>query len=73
MTRPAEWSDGVPAPPVRAVFIEPGTRRVHLAFDAAFTAIGVQILAHAARLRRAGETRIPLHVMCAGYDEALVT
>ena len=32
-----------------------------------------QILSHAARLRRAGETRIPLYVMDAGYDEAPVT
>ena len=30
-------------------------------------------LAHAARLRRAGETRVPLYVMDAGYDEAPVT
>jgi hypothetical protein len=39
--------------------------------DVAATA--AQILAHAARLRRAGETRIPLYVMDAGYDEAPVT
>jgi hypothetical protein len=32
-----------------------------------------QILAHAARLRWAGETRVPLYVMDAGYDEAPVT
>ena len=32
-----------------------------------------QILAHAARLRQAGEARIPLYVMDAGYDEAPVT
>ena len=32
-----------------------------------------QILAHAARLRQAGEARIPLYVMDAGYDEAPIT
>ena len=40
--------------------------------DAAAVTTG-QILAHAARLRRAGETRVPLYVMDAGYDEAPVT
>jgi len=40
--------------------------------DAA-AATAAQVLAHAARLRRAGETRIPLYVMDAGYDEAPVT
>ena len=40
--------------------------------DAAAVTAG-QILAHAARLRRAGETRIPLYVMDAGYDEAPLT
>jgi DDE superfamily endonuclease len=32
-----------------------------------------QITAHAARLRRHGETRVPLYVMDAGYDEAPLT
>ena len=32
-----------------------------------------QVTGHAARLRRAGETRVPLYVMDAGYDEAPVT
>jgi hypothetical protein len=40
--------------------------------DAAAVTAG-QILAHAARLRQAGEARIPLYVMDAGYDEAPVT
>ena len=33
----------------------------------------VQILAHAVRLRADGETRIPLYVLDAGYDEAPLT
>jgi len=40
--------------------------------DATRKAAG-QILAHAARLRAAGETRIPLYVLDAGYDEAPLT
>jgi hypothetical protein len=36
-------------------------------------ATAAQIIAHAARLRAHGETRIPLYVMDAGYDEAPVT
>ena len=40
--------------------------------DAAAVTAG-QILAHAARLRQAGEARVPLYVMDAGYDEAPVT
>ena len=38
--------------------------------DDVAAATAAQILAHAARLRRAGERRIPLYVMDAGYDEA---
>jgi len=40
--------------------------------DATRKAAG-QILAHAARLRAAGETDIPLYVLDAGYDEAPLT
>jgi hypothetical protein len=36
-------------------------------------ATAAQITAHAARLRAHGETRIPLYVMDAGYDEAPIT
>ena len=32
-----------------------------------------QVIAHSARLRAAGETRIPLYVLDAGYDEAPLT
>jgi hypothetical protein len=41
--------------------------------DDVAAATAAQILAHAARLRRAGEVRIPLYVMDAGYDEAPIT
>jgi DDE superfamily endonuclease len=32
-----------------------------------------QVIAHAARLRAAGETRVPLYVLDAGYDQAPLT
>jgi hypothetical protein len=41
--------------------------------DDAAAVTAAQVLAHANRLRRAGETRIPLYAMDAGYDEAPVT
>lgn len=46
---------------------------VRVGRDDAAAVTAAQILAHAARLRRPGETRIPLYVMDAGYDEAPVT
>ncbi len=46
---------------------------VQVGRDDAAAVTAAQILAHAARLRRHGETRIPLYVMDAGYDEAPVT
>ena len=41
--------------------------------DDVAAATAAQILAHAARLRQAGEVRVPLYVMDAGYDEAPIT
>jgi hypothetical protein len=41
--------------------------------DDATRQAAAQILAHAARLRADGETRIPLYVLDAGYDEAPLT
>jgi len=41
--------------------------------DDVTVATAAQVLAHAARLQRAGETRVPLYVMDAGYDEAPLT
>ena len=46
---------------------------VQVGRDDAAAVTAAQILAHAARLRQAGETRVPLYVMDAGYDEAPVT
>jgi len=46
---------------------------IRIGRDDAAAVTARQILAHAARLRRAGEARIPLYVMDAGYDEAPVT
>jgi hypothetical protein len=46
---------------------------VQVGRDDAAAVTARQILAHAARLRQAGEARIPLYVMDAGYDEAPVT
>ncbi len=40
--------------------------------DATAKAAG-QVIAHSARLRAAGETRVPLYVHGAGYDEAPLT
>lgn len=41
--------------------------------DDATRQAAAQIVAHAARLRAAGETRVPLYVLDAGYDEAPLT
>lgn len=41
--------------------------------DGVAAATAAQISSHAARLRRAGETQIPLYVHDAGYDEAPLT
>ena len=46
---------------------------VQVGRDDAAVVTAAQIMAHAARLRRAGETRVPLYVMDAGYDEAPIT
>jgi hypothetical protein len=41
--------------------------------DDATRQAAAQVIAHSARLRAAGETRIPLYVLDAGYDEAPLT
>lgn len=46
---------------------------IRIGRDDVAAATVAQILAHAARLRRAGERRTPLYVMDAGYDEAPLT
>ena len=46
---------------------------VQVSRDDVSVVTAAQILAHAARLRRAGETRVPVYVMDAGYDEAPIT
>jgi hypothetical protein len=46
---------------------------VQVGRDDAAVVTAAQIMAHAGRLRRAGEMRVPLYVMDAGYDEAPVT